>query len=181
MVENGKFVASWATSTWTNIWLQRGYFVGFAISAIVGCLAHFSWIMLVKLILGYFLFSSFALFGIVAIFVHVKYYFQFERGRSVEVYSDKMTLFKNCEVVEEIQRAEVLKIILCDKLKSDGYNLWPTYADSFYYLVIIRSNHQRLVLTCLLDLKLKETMKAWLGHEFQHKYQFIPLPGILNC
>jgi hypothetical protein len=100
------------------------------------------------------------------------YYFHFENGRKVELHPDRMVITVNDQVVEQIFKKDIISITLYDKRHVDTGNLFPTLLDSFYYLVLIGKNQKRIVLTCLLDIRLKRKITAWYGQELEHTYQF---------
>jgi hypothetical protein len=114
--------------------------------------------------------------GFVAIAAHVRYYFHYERRRKGELFGDRMIINVNDKVMEQILKNDILKITLYDKRHVDEGNLFPTVLDSFYYLIATCKNQEAVILTCLLDIKLKKKITAWYGQELEHKYQFFPFP-----
>ena len=164
------------TSLIVNIWMQRNDFIGYLMAIIVAVFVHLSFLQFFELLLGVFLFTGIALFGFVGLYAHILYYFRFEVNRKVELYTDRILTYKNAQKVQEMSKNEITKIILCDKLKSEGFNLWPSNADSYYYLIVIGKNKEQIILTCLLDIRLKKKIATWYGREFEHQYQFFPFP-----
>jgi hypothetical protein len=176
-MEQSTKIETLETSLKVNIWMQRSSFIGYLIAGIIAVLVHLSLVQFFELLLGVFLFTGIFLFGFVGISAHIQYYFRFERSRKVELYSDRIVIFKNGQILQQMFKNEINKIILCDKIKSYGFNLNPTYADSYYYLVVLGRNQERIILTCLLNISLKKKIATWYGQELEHKYQFFPFPA----
>jgi hypothetical protein len=175
-MEESTIIETFETSLIVNIWMHRNSFIGYLIAGIIAVLVRLSLVQFFELLLGVFLLINVALFGFVGIAAHIEYYFRFERNRKVELYTDRMVIYKNNQVVQEMLKYEITKIILYDKIKSYGYNLWPTLHDSYYYLAVVSKNQERIILTCLLNISLKKKIAAWYGQGLEHKYQFFPFP-----
>ena len=143
--------------------------------SILAIYLHLSLKMFLIGLVGGFIFTGIALMNFVGIALHIHYYFHFERNRKVELYTDRMVISINGNVEEQILKTEIAKIILHDKILLDG-NAWPMLYDNYYYLTVICKNRERIVLTYLLNIKLKKKMAAWYGKELEHKYQFFPFP-----
>ncbi len=171
-------IETFKTSLIVNIWMQRNSFIGYLIAGIIAVLAHFSLIQFFELLLGVFLFIGIALLGFVGIYAHILYYFRFERNRKVELYTDRIVTRKNDQIVQQMFKNEITRIILCDNIRSSGITSWSTYADSYYYLIVIGKNQERIILTCLLNISLKKKIDVWYGQEIEHKYQFFPFPRL---
>ncbi len=124
----------------------------------------------------FFLFVGIFFLGFVAIAAHIRYYFHFEKRRKVELHPDRMVIAVNDQVVEQIFKKDIVNITLYDKRHIDTGNPFPTLLDSFYYLGVTGKNQERIVLTCLLDIRLKKKITAWYGQELEHTYQFFPFP-----
>jgi hypothetical protein len=176
-MEQSTMIETFETSLIVNIWMQRNSFIGYLIAGIIAVLVHLSLVQFFELLLGVFLFTGTVLFGFVGIYAHIIYYFRFEINRKVKLYSDRIVIVKNGQIIQQLLKNEITKIILCDKIKSYGFNLDPTYADSYYYLIVIGKNQERIILTCLLNIRLKKKIAAWYGQELEHKYQFFPFPA----
>ena len=164
------------TSLGVNIWAERNYIIVSLLTGVIVIYVKLSLVNFFEALAGIYLFTGIFFLGFVGIIAHVKYYFNFERNRKVELYTDRMVISVNGELTKQIFKNDILKIILCDKLQSYGNNLYPTYLDAFYYLVVIGKNQERVILTCLLDRKLKKKIATWYGLELEHKYQFFPIP-----
>ena len=179
-MEQSTIIETFETSLIANIWVERYNIMVFLMVSIIAIFVQFSLIIFLEFLLASLLFTGIFMLGFVGIAAHIRYYFHFERNRKVELYTDRMVINLNSDVLEEIFKKDIVKIILCDKLKykleSGGYNLWGTFADPFYYLVVIGKNKENVILTCLLDIKLKKKIAAWYGQELEHKYQFFPFP-----
>ena len=169
-------IETFKTSLIVNIWMQRNSFIGYLIAGIIAVLVHLSLVQFFELLLGVFLFTGIALFGFVGIYAHILYYFRFEINRKVELYTNRIVICKNDQIVQQMFKNEITKIILCDKIKSYGFNLNPTYADSYYYLIVVGKSQETVILTCLLNISLKKKIAAWYGQELEQKYQFFPFP-----
>jgi hypothetical protein len=179
-MEQSIIIETLKTSLKVNIWVERNHFLIILMAVIVAIFACFSLIIFFELLGGIFLFAGIFFLGFVGIAAHIRYYFYFERNRKVELYSDRMVIIIDDQMIKEILKKDILKIMLFDKLKyesnSNGYNMWPTFLDPFYYLELIGRNQERIVLTCLLDIRLKKKIAAWYGKELEHEYQFFPFP-----
>jgi hypothetical protein len=88
-----------------------------------------------------------------------------------------MVITVNDKVVEQIFKKDIINITLYDKRHVDTGNLFPVLLDTFYYLVVTGKNQETVVLTCLLDIRLKKKITAWYGQELEHTYQFFPFPN----
>ena len=176
-MEQDKEIETFETSLLANMWAERR-FIGLLIVVIIisSIYGHLNSIQFFEEMLGMFFFIGIALLGFVAIAAHVKYYFHFDRNRKVELFTDRMIISLNSQVTEQILKTDIIKITLYDKRHVNEANLFPTVLDSFYYLIVIGKNKERVVLTCLLDIKLKKKIAAWYGHELEHEYQFFPFP-----
>ena len=185
-MEQSKIVNKLETTLLANTWVERNNILVLLMVGIVDIYLKFSLIKLFELLLGIFAFTGIVFMGIVGIAAHIRYYFYFERHRKVALYTDRMVISVNDEALETVLKNDIVKIIIHDKLRNCGYELngydhyynsYPSFADSFYYLVIIGKNQERVILTCLLDIKLKQKIAAWYGHKLDHKYQFFPFPS----
>ena len=177
-MEQSTIIETFETSLGVNIWVERYSIVVYLITGIIAIYAHLSLVIFFEALLGIFLFTGIVFMGFVGIAAHIRYFFYFERNRKVELYRDRMVISVNGEVAEQIFKNDIVKIILRDKIKSYGYNLWPTSADPFYYLVVLGKNQEKVILTCLLDIGLKKKIAGWYGQELEHKYQFFPFPKL---
>lgn len=164
------------TSLIVNIWVQRWNIIVFFIVVILTIYVQLNLIQFVEVLLGAFLWTSIFMFGFLGIAAHIRYYFHYEKNRKVALYPDKIVVSKNNDIVMQVVKHDIVKIILRDKIKSYGYNLNPSFADPFYYLIVIYKGNESVILTCLLDLKLKKKISSWYGKEFEHSYQFFPFP-----
>jgi hypothetical protein len=175
-MEQSTIVETFETSLGVNLRVEINNIVVFFMVVIIAIYFQISLIMFFELLVGSFLFAGTVLMGFVGIAAHVKYYFNFERNRKVDLYTDRMVISMNGEVAEQIFKNDIVKIILYDKINSSGVNFHPTNADPFYYLVVIANNQEMVVLTCLLGKRLKKKIASWYGQELEHKYQFFPFP-----
>jgi hypothetical protein len=160
-----------------NIWAERLFIIFFIVATIIGIYVHGSLFQYFEVLLVFFLFVGIVFLGFVAMAAHVRYYFHFEKRRKVELHPDRMVIIVNNQVVEQILKRDIIKITLYDKRHVDVGNLFPTLLDTFYYLDITGKNQERIVLTCLLDIRLKKKITAWYGQELEHTYQFFPFPN----
>jgi hypothetical protein len=160
-----------------NIWAERLFIIFFIVATIIGIYVHGSLFQYFEVLLVFFLFVGIVFLGFVAMAAHVRYYFHFEKRRKVELQLDSMVIILNDQVVEQIYKKDIIKITLYDKQRADGGNLLPTALDSLYYLVVTGKNVESIVLTCLLDIRLKKKIAAWYGEELKHTYQFFPFPN----
>ena len=170
-----KVVDTLKTSLLINIWAERNHIMLCFLTGILAIYAHLSLILFFEGLLGIFIFSGIVMLGFVAIVAHIKYYFNFEKNRKVELYSDRLVIIVDDKITDQIFKKDIIKITLFDKIRSTG-KAWPTFVDPFYYLNVISIGQEKLILTCLLDMKLKKKIAAWCGQELEHKYQFFPLP-----
>jgi hypothetical protein len=184
-MEQSTIIAAFKTTLIANIWVERNNIIVLLMAGIAGIYMQFSFIKLFEMLLVFFTFTGIAFMGFVGIAAHIRYYFEFERNRKVELYTDRMVISVNDEVLEEVFINDLVKIVLHDKLRNYSYesdrydhyyNFYPSFADSFYYLAVIGKNQERIILTCLLDIKLKRKIAAWYGQKLEHKYQFFPFP-----
>lgn len=164
------------TSIKSNLWAQRWSILLFLMVCIVAYIAQFDIIQFFELLLGFMLFIGIFFFGFVGIALHTKYYFRYERNRKIKLCEDFLKVIINGQVINQIIKTEITKIVLCDNLKSDSFNLFPTIVDSYYYLIIIGENWEQIVLTSLLDVNLKRKIIQWYGQKLEHRYQFFPFP-----
>ncbi len=176
-MEQSTVIETLETSLLANIWAERLFIISFMIAVIISIYVHFDFFEFFELISGFFLFVGIVFLGFVAIAAHLRYYFHFERRRKVELYADRMVISVNDQVRKQILKNDIIKIILFDKRHVDTGNLFPTLLDSFYYLVVIGKNKERIILTCLLDIRLKKKITAWYGQELEHIYQVFPFPN----
>lgn len=180
-MEQNKIVETFETSLIANIWVERNNVIPFLLACIITIAVQFSLIKFFELLLGSFLFTGIIFLGFVGIAAHIQYHFHFEKNRKVHLFADRIIISISSEVFAQLFKKDIVKIILFDKLKSEsksgGYNAWPTYLDPFYYLIVIGKNQERIILTCLLDIRLKKKIAAWYGQELEHKYQFFPFPA----
>ncbi len=164
------------TSLLANILVEWFFIIQFIVATIIGIYTQLNLVEFLELLLGFFLFVGIVFLGFVAIVAHVRYYFHYEQHRKVELYADRMVISVNDQVIEQIFKNDIIKIILYDKRHVDEGNLFPTLLDSFYYLDVIGKNKEKVILTCLLDIKLKKKIAAWYGKELEHNYQLFPFP-----
>ncbi len=146
------------------------------ITIIIGIYVHASVYEFFEVLLFSFLFFGIAFLGFVAITAHIRYYFHYELHRKVELFTDKMVIKVKDKVVGQLLKNDIVKITLYDKRHIDEANLFPTLLDSFYYLIVTGKNQERIILTCLLDIRLKKKIAAWYGQELEHVYQLFPFP-----
>ena len=145
-------------------------------AAAIGIYIHFNLLQIFELMVGSFFMTGIIFLAFVGIAAHLRYYFNFERHRKLELYTDRMVICVNNQVVGQILKNDIIRITLYDKRHVDEGNLFPIQLDSFYYLVVTGKNQERVVLTCLLDIRLKKKITAWYGREPEHIYQFFPFP-----
>jgi hypothetical protein len=176
-MEQSTIIETLQTSLLVNIWAERRFIVLFIVAIIISIYVHLDSFQFLEEILGMFFFIGIVFLGFVAIAAHVKYYFHYERGRKVELHPDLMVITVNDKVVEQIFKKDISNITLYDKRHIDTGNFFPVVLDSFYYLVLIGKNQERVILTCLLDIRLKKKITAWYGQELEHTYQFFPFPN----
>ena len=176
IMRQDEIIETFETSIIINIWVQRNSVVTCLITGIITIYAQLGLIAFFEALLGIFLFSGVVMLGFAGIVIHVKYYYHFEKNRRVELYTDRIEISRNGKVVKQVFKDDITGIILCDRLKSGGYNLYPTFADPYYYLDVIDKNKEEVILTCLLDIRLKKKIAAWYGQEPEHKYKFFPYP-----
>lgn len=165
------------TSLLVNIWAERLFIIFFIVATTISIYVHGSLFEYFEVVLVFFLFVGIVFLGFVAIAAHLRYYFHFEKRRRVELYPDRMVIKVNDKVREQIFKSDIVKITLYDKRHVDTGNLFPTLLDTFYYLGITGKNQERVILTCLLDIRLKKKITAWYGQELEHTYQFFPFPN----
>ncbi len=174
--EQGTPTETLKTSLPANIWAERFFIINLIVATAIGIYAHLTLFQYFELVLGFFLFAGIFFLGFVAIAAHLRYYFHFEKGRKVELLWDRMVITSHDQVVEQIFIKDIIKITLYDQ-RRDGGTAFPTLLDCFYYLVVTGKNRERIVLTCLLDIRLKKKIAAWYGQEPEHTYQFFPFPN----
>ena len=165
------------TSLSANLWAERLLIITILMVAFISIYAHLNLLQFFESTLIIFLFVGTFFLGFVAIAAHIKYYFRFEKHRKVELYSDRMVVTVCNRVTEQILKTDILRITLYDKRHIDKTNLFPGFLDPFYYLTVTGKNRQEIILTCLLDIRLKEKINEWYGQELKHIYQFFPFPG----
>jgi hypothetical protein len=175
-MEESAIIETLKPSLLSNIWVERRFIIYMMVAAIIGIYALANLFKFFEAMLGIFAFVGIVFFGFVAIVAHVRYYFYYERNRKVELYHDRMIIKLKNEEIQQILKSDIIKIILYDKRHIDEGNFFPTILDSFYYLIIISKNQERVILTCLLDIKLKKKINIWYGQELKHSYQFFPFP-----
>jgi hypothetical protein len=164
------------TTLMLNLWAERYNFVIILIVVAIAIYAQFSIYMFIKLLLLSFLTLGIIAFGFVGIAAHIRYYFDFERKRKVLLYSDRMVIIQNRQVVRQLFRNDITEIILHDRLRTSESNFVMTLMDSYYYLEVIDKAKETEILTCLLDISLKKKIAAWFGQKLKHEYQFFPFP-----
>ena len=145
------------------------------VATAISIYVHGTLIKYFEMLFFFFLFVGIFFLGFVAIAAHIRYYFHFEKRRKVELHTDRMVITMNDQVVEQLLKKDIISITLYDKRHVDG-NLFPVLLDSFYYLGVTGKNQERIVLTCLLDIRLKKKITTWYGQELKHTYQFFPFP-----
>lgn len=153
-----------------NLWVSK---------SIVGCniIAVIIWYCFLKIYgsTGLFVLLGFLdiiLLGIVGIVIH-KQYFSFEKNRIINITKSKAEIFCKEELVKEIYVKDVIRVILIDKIIK-GVNSFPTFMDSYYYIVILIGDGSYVMITCLMDPLLKNKIKAWSNVEMEHKNIFFP-------
>ena len=176
-MEQGAITDTLKTSLPANIWVERQFILFFIVGTAISIYVHGTLFQYVEVMSIFFLFVGIFFLGFVAIAAHLRYYFHFEKGRKVELHWDRMVITLHDQVVEQIYKKDIIKITLYDKQRVDGGNLLPTALDSFYYLVVTGKNVESIVLTCLLDIRLKKKITVWYGQELEHTYQFFPFPN----
>jgi hypothetical protein len=175
-MEQGAITDTLKTSLPANIWVERQFILFFIVGTAISIYVHGTLFQYVEVMSIFFLFVGIFFLGFVAIAAHLRYYFHFEKGRKVELHWDRMVITLHDQVVEQIYKKDIIKITLYDQ-RRDGGTAFPTFLDGFYYLVVTGENRERIVLTCLLDIRLKKKVAAWYGEELKHTYQFFPFPG----
>lgn len=175
-MQENTVIQTFETSVLVNIWAERLFIIDLMVVVIIGVYGHFNLNMIFELLLLSSIFIGVVFLGFIAIGAHVKYYFKFERHRKVELYADRIIIYVNNQVKEEILKSDITRIILYDKRHTTTGNVFPTLLDSFYYLIIMGKNQDKVILTCLLDIGLKKKITAWYGQELEHTYQFFPFP-----
>jgi len=175
-MEQSAKIETLETSLLANFWAERFFIIDLMVPVVIGIYVHFNLLQNFELMVGSFFFVGIVFLGFVAIAAHIRYYFNFERNRKLELYTDRMVICVNNQVVGQILKNDILRITLYDKRHVDVGNLFPTLLDSFYYLVVTGKNQEGVVLTCLLDIRLKKKITAWYGREPEHIYQFFPFP-----
>jgi hypothetical protein len=175
-MEQSTIIETLKTSFLANVWVERRFIIYFILATIISLYAHGTLSQYLQVLLYFFLFVGFVFLGFVAILAHIKYFFGYERRREVELYEDKIVIKVNHQVTEQIFKNDIIKITLYDKRHIDQGNFYPTLVDSFYYLIVIDKNQKSVILTCLLDMKLKKKITAWYGKELEHIYQLFPFP-----
>jgi hypothetical protein len=173
-MEQSKIIETLQTSILANIWAEGFFIINFIVATTICIYAHVSLLQYFEIMLGFFVFVGIFFLGFVAIAADIRYYFYFERSRKVELYADRMVITVNDQVVEQIFKKDIDKITLHEIRREDEANWVPTLLDSFYYLTVIGKNKERIVLTCLLDIRLKKKIAAWYGERLGHVYQFFP-------
>ena len=176
-MEQSKTIETLQTSMLANIWAEGLFIINFIVATSICIYAHFRLTQYFEVMLGFFLLAGLFFLGFVAIAAHIKYYFHFERSRKVELYPDRMVITVNDQVVDHIFKEDIDKIALYERRRQGEANWVVTLLDSFYYLTVIGKNQERIVLTCILDIRLKKKITAWYGQELEHKYQFFPFPA----
>lgn len=86
-----------------------------------------------------------------------------------------MKIIKKSITLYEISNKQICKIVLYDKNKSYGYNLFPTLLDEYYYMLIILKDNRSVVVTCLMDIHLKDKVEKWSNINIEHKYKIFPI------
>ena len=168
-------IETFSVSFRNHLWAEQGSIMLVTLVGVIAIYAQFSVKLFFELLLGGFIFTGIVLMNFVAIALHIYYYFSIDRNKKVEMYTDRMVIYKDGKFVEQILKNDIERIILLDKIHPEGnFRFWNS--DIFYYLTIIGKNRERIVLTCLLNIKLKKKMAAWYGKEIEHKYQFFPFP-----
>jgi hypothetical protein len=176
-MEQSTMIETLQTSLLVNIWAERLFIIYFIVGTTISIYVHGTLFQYFEVMFFLFLFVGIFFLGFVAIAAHLRYYFHFEKRRKVELHPDLMVITVNDQVVEQIFKKDIINITLYDKRHVDTGNLFPTLLDSFYYLGVTGKNKERIVLTCLLDIRLKKKITAWYGQELKHIYQFFPFPS----
>ena len=169
-------VETFETSLALHIWVERGWIVVLLLTGIISIITHLGIKIFFEVLLGIFLFVGVVALGFVGIVAHIKYYFNIEKNRTVELYADRIVISLKGQIVENIPKNDIIEIELCDRFRVGNFNPSHSLLDNFYYLTVISMNQDSVILTCLLDIKLKKKIASWYGHEFQHKYKFLPFP-----
>jgi hypothetical protein len=176
-MEQSTIIETLETSLLVNIWAERLFIIFFIVATAISIYVHGTLFQYFEVMSIFFLFVGIFFLGFVAIAAHLRYYFHFERRRKVELHPDLMVITVNDKVVEQIFKKDIINITLYDKRHVDTGNLFPVLLDTFYYLVVTGKNQETVVLTCLLDIRLKKKITAWYGQELEHTYQFFPFPN----
>src|ERR1700745_2079988 len=116
-MEQNTAVETLETSLRVNIWAERNHIVVPLLAGVIVIYAKLSLVNFFEVLVGAYLFTGIFFLGFVGIIAHVKYYFNFERNRKVELYTDRMVISVNGELIEQIFKDDIVKIILCDKLQ----------------------------------------------------------------
>jgi hypothetical protein len=120
-MEQSTIVETFETSLGANLWVERYYIVVFLITCIIAIYAKLSLVVFFETLLGTFLFMGIIFMGFVAMIAHVKYYFNFENNRKVELYTDRMVISVNGEVAEQIFKNDTVKTMLYNKIIELGF------------------------------------------------------------
>src|ERR1700743_218942 len=139
-MEQSTIIETLQTSLLVNIWAERLFIINFVVATAISIYVHGSIFEYLEVMLGFLLIVGIVFLGFVAIAVHIKYYFYFEKCRKVELYSDLMIITVNDRAVGQIFKKDIIRITLCDKRHVDTGNLFPTLLDTFYYLVVTGKN-----------------------------------------
>ena len=174
-LEQNSKIETFEVSFMNHLWVEKNSFLVFILITFLAIYLDLSLKMFLIGLAGGFIFAGIALMNFVGIALHIHYFFQFERNRKVELYTNRIEISKNGIIEEQILKIDIAKITLSDKILLDG-NAWPFLFDNYYYLTVIGKNQEKIILTCLLDIKLKKKVAAWYGKELEHKYQFFPFP-----
>jgi len=175
-MEENSSIQELKTSFVVNIWVERNNFIVLLMVVIVAAVygRQFNLMQLFELFVGSFLFAGIVFFGFVGIALHIRYYFHYEKYRSVKLFADRLVISIEHVETAEIFKKDIVKIILRDRINSSGR--YQTFVDPFYYLIVVSQNHEPVILTCILDMNLKKKIAGWYGQELEHKYQFFPSP-----
>src|SRR5215468_3876961 len=101
-MEQSTIIETFETFLGVNIWLERNHIMIFLITGVISIFAQFSLVMFFELLLGIFLFTGIVCMGFAGIAAHIRYYFHFERNRKVELYTDRIEINVNREVLQKI-------------------------------------------------------------------------------
>lgn len=115
------------------------------------------------------------LLGLMGVFIHRQYY-SFEKKRLINISGKTARFFYEGKLIKEVDRNDINRIILIDKIMNDG-NSFPTFVDSYFFFTIMLNDGTHMIITCLMHPMLKNIIKEWSKIEIEHKNVFFPFLG----